>query len=184
MAISFRISTLALLTVLVLLGVHTPVYACVAREPTPQTSLGPHDFSTAPAETRLWREGDGGEPLLLRARVLDTCGEPVAGARVHLLHANHDGYHEHGRWRAILSSDERGEFEVLTVYPGYAGGLPRHIHFIIAHPEHQRLVTRLFFKNDPSAHHSVDDLAIVLEEVRRDDKKAWVGGYEFVLAPR
>lgn len=160
------------------------VNACEAREPTRATGPGPHDFSALPAQTRLWQEDDGGEPLSLRARVLDTCGGPVAGAQVRILHANHHGEHEPGRWRAELTADAGGAFQVLTVLPGYAGGLPRHIHFIVDHPAHQRLVTRLFFKNDPAMDHGIEDLAMVLEEVQRGDGRGWVAGYEFVLAPR
>lgn len=168
---------------MLLVGVPLHSYACDKRQPTGGTSPGPHDYSGAPAETDLWRKGDGGEPLLLHARVLDTCGKPVPGARVQILHANQDGEHEPDRWRADLTSDERGEFKVITVYPGYAGSIARHIHFIITHPRHRQLVTRLFFKNDPAVSPEIEDLAIVLEEIRRAHSKIWVGGYEFVLAP-
>ena len=165
-------------------GIAPLSFACDARAPTPATDPGPHDFSTATAETSLWREGDDGEPLILHARVLDTCGKPVEGALVRLLHADQHGYHDPDRWRAHLMSDERGEFKVLTVYPGYAGYLPRHIHFIISHPDHRELITRLFFKNDPSIQQDTEALAIVVEEVWRGGEKGWIGGYEFVLPPK
>jgi protocatechuate 3,4-dioxygenase beta subunit len=159
-------------------------HACSAREPTPTASLGPHDFSTAPAERRLWKEGDPGEPLFLDLRVLDTCGEPIPGVRVRLLHADQDGLHHPRRFRAHLDSDARGAVKVVTVYPGYAGGMARHIHFVLTHPGYRELVTRLFFKNDPAAQEDVPDaLTIPLEEVRHGDQPRWAGGYEFVLAP-
>ncbi len=170
--------------VAVVLWAASAAHACEVREPTRATGPGPHDFSTLPAQTRLWREGDGGEPLFLRARVLDTCGRPIAGARVRILHANHLGEHEPGRWRVELTADASGAFQVLTVLPGYAGGLPRHVHFIIEHPAHQRLVTRLFFKNDPAMDHGVEDLAMVLEEIQRNGGRSWAAGYEFVLRSR
>lgn len=175
--------TAALLAALVL-GVQPVSFACSKRDPTPPTSRGPHDFSSAPNETNLWREGDGGEPLVLHARVLDTCSNPVTGARIRILHANQHGDHEPDRWRSHVDSDDRGEFKIVTVFPGYAGSLPRHIHFIITHPDHRQLVTRLFFKNDPAIDDGIEDLAIVLEEVQRGEKRGWIGGYEFVLAPR
>ena len=183
MNMRLRVSTAAFVATLVL-GGQPLAHACDKRAPTPETGSGPHDFSSAPADTNLWREGDDGEPLFLRARVLDTCGRPIAGARVRILHANQDGDHEPDRWRAHLTSDDSGEFRIVTVYPGYAGYMPRHIHFIIAHPDHRQLVTRLFFKNDPAIDRDIEPLAIVLEEVRRGEGKGWVGGYEFVLAPK
>jgi catechol 1,2-dioxygenase len=181
MATPAGISAVTLFATL-LLAIPPVSHACDKREPTPQTSLGPHDFSATPADTRLWREGDDGEPLFLRARVLDTCGKPIAGARVQILHANQDGLHEPDRWRATLSSNDRGAFKLVTVYPGYAGGMARHIHFIISHPDHQQLVTRLFFKNDPAVDYGIEDL--VLEEIQRGEQRGWIAGYEFVLPPR
>ncbi len=183
MAARVAVSTLILIAIL-LPGIQSASHACSKREPTSETGPGPHDYSGAPAETNLWREGDDGEPLLLHARVLDTCGKPITGARVQILHANQDGDHEPGRWRADLKSDDRGEFKVITVYPGYAGSIARHIHFIISHPDHQQLVTRLFFKYDPAIDQGIEDLAAVLEEMGRGEEKVWLGGYEFVLYPR
>lgn len=165
-------------------GLQAPSYACDKREPTQETDPGPHDFTAGVADPELWRDGDAGEPLFIRARVLDTCGRPLSGARIRIVHANQDGYHESNRWRAELTSDERGAFSLITVFPGYTGGLPRHMHFIIDHPDHRQLVTRLFFKNDPSVDHGIEDLALVLEEIERKQGRGWVAGYEFVLVPR
>jgi protocatechuate 3,4-dioxygenase beta subunit len=175
---------IALLAPLLAVGAVADTHACTAREPTPAASLGPHDFSTAPAQRRLWKEGDPGEPLFLALRVLDTCGEPIAGVRVRLLHADQDGLHHPDRFRAHLDSDDQGAVKVVTVYPGYAGGMARHIHFVLTHPGYRELVTRLFFKNDPAAQGGVPDaLTIPLEEVHHDGTRRWAGGYEFVLAP-
>ena len=174
---------IAVCAALVLAGLPHTVAACDQREPTRETSPGPHDYSLGVADNKLWQEGDGGEPLFLRVRVLDTCGQPVTGARVQILHANQHGGHEADRWRADLKTDERGAFKLLTVFPGYTGGIPRHIHFYITHSSHRELMTRLFFKNDPELDHGVEDLAMVLEEIQRDNRKAWLASYEFVLTP-
>ena len=155
--------------------------ACNQRQATRATGPGPHDYGHPSVGARLWEEGEPGEPLFLRARVLDTCGKPVSGARVQILHANQDGDHVANRWRTDLDTGERGEFKLITVYPGFTGGIARHIHFIISHPQHIQLVTRLFFKNDPAIDRGVEDLSVVLEEVRRDGRNAWVASYEFVL---
>lgn len=156
---------------------------CQERQPTRATGAGPHDYTFAVPEPRLWSEGDEGEPLFLRGRVIDPCGRPLADAQVQVLHANHHGGHEPDRWRARLQTDPGGAFQMVTVFPGYTGGIPRHIHFIISHPDHERLVTRLFFKNDPDVDSGIEDLALVLEEVRRGEGRGWVASYEFVLRP-
>ena len=177
---STTISTL--LSALLAAAMTLPALACEPRVPTPAASSGPHDFSHPGHETRLWREGDAGEPLYLRLRVLDQCGEPLKGATMQLLHANHEGVHEAGRWRTVLDADALGEAQVVTVYPGYAGGLARHIHFIVDHPDHPQLVTRLFFRNDPSAGERVQPLSVILEEVERNGQRGWATGFEFVLS--
>ena len=137
-----RVSAIALFTTL-LFGVQYLSYSCNKREPTHETGPGPHDYSAGVADSKLWRKGDAGEPMILRARVLDTCGNPIAGARIQILHANQDGEHEPDRWRADLLTNDRGVFKLLTVYPGYTGGIARHMHFNITHPAYQQLFTRL-----------------------------------------
>jgi len=171
-------------TTIFVLTFTSSAYACDVREPTRGTSAGPHDFSAGIPDPKLWQEGDEGEPLYIRARVLDACGKPVIGARIRIVHANRHGDHEPDRWRADLTSDDRGSFSFVTVLPGYAGGLPRHIHFVIDHPDYPQLVTRLYFKNDSSVDQSVEDLAMVLEEIDREEGKGWIADYEFVLAPK
>ena len=178
-----QILTTALFVAL-LAGFEPLSLACDQRTPTRQMGPGPHDFSAGVPDPKLWREGDEGEPLFIRARVLDTCGKPIAGARIRIVHANWHGYHEPDRWRAELTSDDRGAFSLVTVFPGYTGGLPRHMHFIIDHPDHPQLITRLFFKNDPTVDHGIEDLAMVLEEIERKEGRGWVAGYEFVLPER
>lgn len=147
--------------------------------------MGPHYVAEVEPQTALWAEGDAGEPLYIRARVIDTCGDPISGAQVQLWHANQDGEHAHDRWRTRLTVDERGTFSIVTVMPGYAGGIAKHVHFIVDHPDYQALVTRLFFKDDPYIEgEDVDDLALWLEKSENDGRQGWVAAYEFVLAPQ
>ena len=158
-----------------------PATACAERKPTQETGHGPHDYSFLSQSPTLWKAGDPGEPLFLKARILNTCGQPVEGAEVQVLHANHDGEHEPDKFRGVYRSDKRGQIKFVTVFPGYTGGLPRHIHFIIRHPKHPELVTRLFFKNDPDVDNRIEDLAMVLEEVHRGGQRGWISGFEFIL---
>ncbi len=157
--------------------------ACEHREPTRQTGMGPHFAHEATDNTQLWTKSDPGEPVFLRARVIDTCGKPLANARVQLWHADHDGMHHEDRWRADFNTDDKGSFKVTTVMPGFAGGLPRHIHIIVNKGGYTKLVTRIFFKNDPSASEWDADLIMNVDEVQRNERRGWVGSYEFVLQP-
>jgi len=168
-----------------LVGFHSVSIACTNREPTRAVGFSPHWHydSNAPSSTELWREGDPGEPLFLRGRVLDTCGKAVAGARVQLWHADKDGTHADDRWRTDFRVADDGSFKLKTVLPGYAGGLPRHIHIVVSHGGHQELVTRLFFRDDEYLAASDQDLALLLEEIQRDSGRGWVTGFEFVLKP-
>ena len=97
-------------------------------------------------------------------------------------HADKDGFVETGQFRARLRTDSLGRFSVATVLPGYIFG-PRHIHFKISHPEHDDLVTRVFFKRDPVIKmHNYQAIIVVLEDGRLNvDTQALLGTVEFVM---
>ena len=59
--------------------------------PTQETDIGIFYDPDAPEERNLWREGDPGERLLLRGRVLNTDGMPLPDAQVELWHADGNG---------------------------------------------------------------------------------------------
>lgn len=168
-----------------LIGFQSFSIACTTREPTRGVGYAPHWHydGDAPSSTELWREGDPGEPLFLRGRVLDTCGKAIAGARVQLWHADKDGTHSDDRWRSDFKVADDGSFKLKTVLPGYAGGLPRHIHIVVSGGGYEDLVTRLFFRDDEYLAASDQDLALLLEEIQRDNGRGWVSGFEFVLKP-
>jgi protocatechuate 3,4-dioxygenase beta subunit len=158
--------------------------ACIARLPTAQTDEGPHDYSFAVDSPKLWKSGDPGAPLYLRIRVMNTCGVALPGASLQLLHADHDGVHHPQKFRAKVSTNDRGEASIATVFPGFTGGIPRHIHFVVSHQGHRQLVTRLYFKNDPDVEHGIESLAMVVEEIRLANDAGWTAGFEFVLEPK
>lgn len=149
--------------------------------PTPPTGIGVWYAPGAPATGELWRPGDPGERLILRVRVLNTERAPVANAFVELWHADSMGMVHEGRYRAALYTGEDGSFEVSTVLPGYIWG-PRHIHFVVTHPDYPQLITRIFFKRDPVvAESGHPDLAIFLEDSLVKDEPILFGNVELVL---
>lgn len=131
----------------------------------PQRELGK-------GESILLREEDG-EPLVMKGRVSDAHGIPVADARVEVwqtapnqLYDVQDEQQPHGHLRATLHTDARGEYEFRTIMPvsypipddGPAGQLlrslgrhpfrPAHVHFMISAPSFRTLVTHLFLAGD------------------------------------
>ena len=62
-------------------------------------------------------------------------------------------------------------------------GITRHIHLVISHPDHERLITRILFKGDPLlAEMEYPELAIALEEGRHGDEKALFGTAQIVMS--
>ena len=169
------------LIVLLLAFCNVATFACDKLKPTRSYIPGPHDYTISSADTMLWREGDIGERLFLTLRVVDTCANAVRDARVRVLHADANGNHASDRWRVDAVAQD-GQLRVSTIVPGYAGDIPRHIHFVINHPGYAELVTRLYFRDD-AALAGEDDLALLLEEVERDGKRGWISGFQFVLKP-
>jgi protocatechuate 3,4-dioxygenase beta subunit len=133
----------------------------------------------------LRRPGADGEPLQLDGRVFDTNGVLLAGARVELWHADPAGRYGAATHRASRVTDARGRFGVRSVLPGHrAADRARHVHFVVTHPGHRSLVTRIYFRGDRNFAYALDPrLGIVLEQ-GDDDGVAWLyGRVEFVLEP-
>ncbi len=123
--------------------------------PTEETSIGIYYIPGAPEARNLWRDGDPGERLVLRGRVLDTEGAPVADAEVELWHADGLGQVHPDRYRTRLRTSTSGGFGVTTALPGYIPGAPdvwgaRHIHVVVTHPDYPQLISLILFKGDPN----------------------------------
>ena len=154
------------------------------RAPTPQTGIGVWYAPHAPAVRDLWKPGDSGERLILRIRVLDTRGVPVANAVVELWHADSFGEVHADRYRARLPTGKDGGLEVSTVLPGYIWG-PRHVHVVVTHPDYPELVSRIFFKRDPVLAESDNpELAIFLEDGLAQGERTLFGDVELILPAR
>jgi protocatechuate 3,4-dioxygenase beta subunit len=144
---------------------------------TQSTVLGPFYVEGAPelphgADVTA---GARGEPLVVRCRVLDTDGRPLAGAVVDTWHTDAEGFYDvqkpgeipamslRGRFR----TDADGAFWYRTIRPssypipddGPVGKMlealgrhpwrPAHIHFILRAEGHEPVTTHLFLDGDP-----------------------------------
>jgi catechol 1,2-dioxygenase len=151
--------------------------------PTDPTHTGPWYEPGAPETANLWHPGDPGTPLLLHGRVLGTDGVPLAGALVELWHT--DGAGSYPPLRASLRTKDDGSFQIRTVLRGHNRGYrARHIHFVVTHAGHYRLVTRIYFKGDPNMDEApFPQLAILLEQANVDGELRLYASPQFVLRP-
>jgi protocatechuate 3,4-dioxygenase beta subunit len=119
--------------------------------PTPSNSLGPFYKKGAPRREKLIEAGDAGVPLIVAGQVINTQGQPLPDATIEVFHTDHHGNYDMDgfRYRGEIPSNAKGEYRFETIIPGQYGGRARHIHYMIGAPGHRRLVTQLYFENDP-----------------------------------
>lgn len=141
------------------------------------TVLGPFHVADAPelplgSDICLDRKG---EPMLVKGRILGTDGQPIAGARIDVWQANDEGFYDVQQkgiqpdfnLRGVFRTNEAGEYWFTGVKPrfypipddGPVGKLlralgrhpfrPAHLHYIIAAPGYETLVTHIFDPDDP-----------------------------------
>ncbi len=143
---------------------------------TETTVLGPFYVRDAP-ELPLGADvsqGSPGEPLLVEGTVASAGGERLAGAVVDIWHSDKDGFYDvqlpglqHAAGRGRFRTDAQGRFHFWTIQPAYypipddgpVGDMlkaskrhpyrPAHVHFMIAAPGHETLVTHVFAAGDP-----------------------------------
>ena len=151
-------------------------------------------------------EGQRGNHAVVRGRVLDVNHNPLAGVKVDVWQSDDDGFYDvqdenqpEMNLRAILTTDEHGEYWFRTVRPssypiptdGPVGELllatgrhpmrPAHIHFRLTHPHYKRLTTHVFVEGDEyldsDAVFGVKDSLVVPFVLNEDRAKA--AEYEF-----
>jgi protocatechuate 3,4-dioxygenase beta subunit len=161
------------------MGVSMLVDAINNRKPagaTESTVLGPFHVVASPVlELGADIAGDDHRDsprCLVRGRVLDLDGKPVAGARVDVWQADDEGFYDvqksSGRdLRGLFTTDAEGHYRFTTIVPRYypipddgpVGELlratgrhpyrPAHIHFIADAPGHSPVTTHLFIAGSP-----------------------------------
>ena len=162
------------------LGVSMLVDAINTRRPsgaTENTVLGPFHVQGVPhlnCGDSVCQAGKG-EPMYVSGRVVDTDGNPVAGAVIDTWQASHDGFYDNQKpdeqpehnLRGIFRTDDDGRFWYRSIKPIYYGipndgpvgkmldGLgrnnmrPAHIHYIVSAPGYETITTHIFDSTDP-----------------------------------
>lgn len=200
------------------LGVSMLVDAINNRRPagaTENTVLGPFHVAGAPAlEMGANISLDGvGESCLFEGRVLDTEGNPIAGAKLDVWSDNADGFYDvqqldvQPKWnnRGIFTTGADGAYCFRGIKPvsypvpcdGPAGEMltgmgrhpyrPAHTHLIVTAPGHDKLVTHIFVGDDPyiesDAVFGVKTSLIAPFEKTNGGDTVWRCPFDFVLAP-
>jgi len=143
---------------------------------TESTVLGPF-YVEGPPEVACGTDISGdlaGEPMYVSGTVATADGTPLANAIVDVWHSDEDGYYDVQHTgeeaglvaRARLRSDDQGRFHFWSIRPaaypiphdGPVGKMleaqgrhpwrPAHVHFMIAAPGHEKLVTHVFVAGD------------------------------------
>ncbi len=126
----------------------------------------------------MWREGDEGERLNLRGRVVDGTGRPVAGARINVRQADGTAVYS-SRYSGTMVTGKDGGYRLASVVPGqYTGN--KHIHMSVEHPDYWSADTTIVFKGDN------DDQpdAVALEQSFINGELVWQGRYDVTLEKR
>lgn len=144
---------------------------------TETTVLGPFYVQSAPEmpDGADISGGLPGEPLVVTGRVSSADGTPLPGATVDVWHADDDGFYDVQHLaetgglagRARFRTDAEGRFSFRTIMPnwypipadGPVGDMlaatgrhpnrPAHVHFMIAAPGHETLITHIFAADSP-----------------------------------
>jgi protocatechuate 3,4-dioxygenase, alpha subunit len=175
----------------------------VSLPPTPSQTIGPF-FALPGAGALPWPDGPyvvaEGTPgaFRLHGRVLDGAGEPVPDGLVESWQADPDGRFPHPddphggaarpgfRGFGRCATDPDGRFWLLTVKPGTVpapDGRPQAPHLdlsVFARGLNQRLVTRVYFADEPAANAADPVLASLPAPARATLLAAPAGGgYRF-----
>ncbi len=165
---------------------------------TETTVLGPFyvgEHKVAPHGTDISTQLSG-EKMFVQSRVTDLSGKPLSGVPVDVWHADDDGFYDSQKpsyetqgpsSRARFITDADGRFFFRTILPcsypipvdGPVGEMihytkrpalrPAHVHFLVAAPGYEPLVTHVFIGGDPNIDRDVvfgvkDELIAGIEE--------------------
>ena len=160
-----------------------------ARSATPWQTEGPffpiHEQSDKDADLTVidgQSEPALGEVVEVSGRIVDTNGDPIAGALVDIWQANAAGRYAHESdpntapldpqfqgWARLVTGKD-GSYSIRTIKPGAypaeeAWVRPPHIHYKVARRGYKEITTQLYFEGDPL--NDVDRLLLAVPEPER-----------------
>jgi protocatechuate 3,4-dioxygenase beta subunit len=116
---------------------------------TQKDAEGPFYKKGAPTRAVIEEEG---EKLTIRGRILKAsdCATPVANATIDIWHCDVNGNYDNDgfKCRAIVMTNEGGNYSFSTILPPPYGSRPRHIHFKVRAKGFPELTSQIYFKGD------------------------------------
>jgi hydroxyquinol 1,2-dioxygenase len=182
---------------------------------TENTVFGPFHVEGAPERemgANISLDGKG-ESCLYEGRVIDLGGNPIARAKIDVWSDNAEGFYDvqqpdiQPRWnnRGIFTTGEDGAYRFIGIKPvsypipddGPVGQLlahlgrhpyrPAHMHYLVAAPGYQKVVTHTFVGDDPylasDTVFGVKETLIAPFERVSDGETMWRSPFDFVLTP-
>ena len=133
--------------------------ACSA---TSVDALGPFYIENTKGLTQLNVKKLAGIKMSVVGRVFDVAsGQIIKAATIEVWHADSQGrYHPEGNGdfsefasdeinlRGVVKTNEQGQYQFNSIYPGLYASRPRHIHFKISAVGYNSIITQSYFKND------------------------------------
>jgi protocatechuate 3,4-dioxygenase beta subunit len=181
---------------------------------TENTVLGPFYAPGSPERAKgesMLDDEDAGDKVVVRGRITDPDGTPLAGVVLDCWQSNTDGFYtvqqidgqSEFNLRGVYRTDANGEYEIRTVRPGKypiphdgpVGALlkannrgwmrPGHLHTWVKHPGYKELITHIF---DRKSDHLYDDAVFGVREslivdFTPDEQNELSATFDFVLDP-
>jgi protocatechuate 3,4-dioxygenase beta subunit len=180
-----------------LLPLATPLLANT-RTATPSQAEGPfYPVTPIPERTDLIVNAQAveGEAMLLKGRVVNLQGQPLAGIRVEIWQCDGKGLYDHPRQPqtkrfdpnfsgfGAVTTDAQGAYQFRTLYPVPYTGRPPHIHAKLWRGNREVLTTQLYLRGQTETNEwfnvGREHLQIAPQ---RDAQNRLSASFEFTLA--
>ena len=135
-----------------------------ANSPTTTDILGPFYRPNAPMRSNIIPQGSKGELLNLSGSILQKEDQkPISNALIEIWQCDENEHYDNTSdeylFRGAMKTDKYGKYHFTTIVPvPYKASetmwRPAHIHLRVSSPEHQDLISQIYFKGDP---HLQDD---------------------------
>lgn len=128
-----------------------------------------------------------GEPLYIKGKVIDAFGVPISNALIKIWQTNSAGYYqsiigknnkyydEQFLTSGQSNTDNLGNYEFVTIFPGFYDDRAPHINMIIIHEKFGIIETEFYFKN-----HKLNKTDPVYNAYPDEDKNALTADVYYV----